>query len=169
VREEEFLKPILPKCTIAHVKPATGGTGVPSLVRSSSAPGLVDVLTFVHHVGREGLSSCRATKHDADGYLAVVSNLFSVIHPFAENGLLCSRVVTQVCFDIVVDVAELYASCGLLVVVKKAVDNLGGQSSSGTLDEVSSPDAQLPLPLQESCYKNFPRQRLSTNLKILSI
>ncbi len=65
-REEEFLKPILPS---AHVKQAVGGTGVPSLVRTSSAPGLVDVLTFVHHVGREELSSCRDTKHDADGCL----------------------------------------------------------------------------------------------------
>jgi hypothetical protein len=69
MREEEFLKAILPN---AHVKPAAGGTGVPSLVRTSSAPGFVDVVTFVHYVGREELSSCRATKHDADGCLAVV-------------------------------------------------------------------------------------------------
>jgi hypothetical protein len=116
------------------------------------------VLTFVHHVGREELSSCRATEHDADGCLAVVSNLFSVLDPFAENGLLCSRVVTQVGFVIVVDVAGLYASCGLLEVVKKAVDNLSGQPSSGALDEISSPDAQLLVPLQESSDEIFLRQ-----------
>jgi len=155
VREEELLEPILPN---AHVKPAAGGTGVPRPRRSSSAPGLVVVLTFVHHVGREELSSCRATEHDADGCLAVVSNLFSVLDPFAENGLLCSRVVTQVGFVIVVDVAGLYASCGLLEVVKKAVDNLSGQPSSGALDEISSPDAQLLVPLQESSDEIFLRQ-----------
>jgi len=133
-----------------HVKPPAGGTGVHSFVRSSTAPGLVDVLTFIHHIGREELSFCRATKHDSDGCLAVVSNLFSVFHPFAEKGLLCSRVVMQVCFIKVVDVAGLYASCRLLVVVKKTVDHLVGQSSSGTLDEASSLNAQLPVPLQES-------------------
>jgi hypothetical protein len=120
------------------------------------------VLTFVHHVGREELSSCRATEHDADGCLAVVSNLFSVLDPFAENGLLCSRVVTQVGFVIVVDVAGLYASCGLLEVVKKAVDNLSGQPSSGALDEISSPDAQLLVPLQESSDEIFLRQVVLT-------
>jgi hypothetical protein len=88
----------------------------------------------------------------------VVSNLFSVLDPFAENGLLCSRVVTQVGFVIVVDVAGLYASCGLLEVVKKAVDNLSGQPSSGALDEISSPDAQLLVPLQESSDEIFLRQ-----------